>query len=181
MTDTTGLPPREFDGLRRRHRRRRPRRAFRGNPAEDARPESLGGGGREGIDGRRAHLVGRRHRPGRARPAEPRLAKRPGMSAQDPGERRPFLFDDRDRRGEAAELADAAADEQPRQFRRLAGRGSRNGWGRARRASESRSTRGLPRPSFSSATRARLSASRPETWASDATASRSRASRAGWS
>ena len=82
-------------------------------------PEHRRRGGREGLRGRRPYPLRRGDRSDRPRPAAAGLAQR-GHADQDRGHRRPLLLARASRRAAAAELPDAAADEQPRQLHRLA-------------------------------------------------------------
>ena len=107
-------------GIRRRDRRRRPVGPRRGDPAEAAQCRSQHRRGREGFRGRRAYPVGRGDRSGLARQADSGLARGRRLSAEDPGQGRPLLLDDGGQRDPAAELRDAAADEQSSLLYRLA-------------------------------------------------------------
>ena len=121
------------DGLRRRHRRRRAGRPGRGDPAQAARRrictvvvvEKGSEVGAHILSGAVIDPIGldRLHA---------RLARRPRAAAEDRSHRRPLPVARAVGRRPAAQFADAAADEQPRQLHRLAGRGRRAG--SARRA-----------------------------------------------
>ena len=136
--------------------------------------------GGEGFRGRRAYPVGRRDRSGRARRADPGLARGCGLPAQDAGQGRPLLLDHRDQRDPAAELPHAAADGQSCMLYRLARRCLPLAGRRRRKRSASKSIRALPRPKCCTTTAARSAASRPATWASAGTASPRIPSRAAW-
>ena len=140
----------------------------------------LRGGGGEGLRGRRPYPLRRGDRSGRPRPSAAGLALR-RYADQDRGHRRPLLLPVRRRRAAAAEFHDAAADEQSRQFHRLARQCLPLARDQGGRRSASKSTRALPRRKFSTTKTARLPASPPATWASARTASRRTASPAAWS
>ena len=102
------------------------------------------------------------------------------MPAQNSGHRRSILLSDSKRQHAVAQLGDAEIDGQPRQF--IGSLGAITRWLGARaKASASRSIPGSQRPNFFSATKAKLSASRPATWASAGTVIRKPDSPAGWS
>ena len=117
MADAVPRP--RVHGVRRRHRRRRPGRARRRDPAQAARARARRGGGREGLRGRRPYPVRRGDRSDRPRPAAAGMAHR-GHPDQDRGQRRPLLLAGTIGRAAAAEFHDAAADVEPRQLHRLA-------------------------------------------------------------
>ena len=90
------------------------------DPAEAAQCRSHHRRGGEGLRGRRAHPVGRGDRSGLARQAGSRLARGRRLPAEDAGQGRQVLLDDRGQRDPAAGLRDAAADEQSSLLYRLA-------------------------------------------------------------
>ena len=109
------------DGIRRRRGRGRPGGPRGRDPAEAALARPFRRGAREGLRGRRPHPVRRRDRSGRARQARARVAAGWRPPADHRGHGRPVLLPRPGRRRAAAQCSDAQADEQPRQFRRLAG------------------------------------------------------------
>ena len=107
-------------GIRRRDRRRRAVRPCRRDPAEAAQRRSQHRRGGEGFRSRRAYSVRRGDRSGVARQTGSGLARGRRLPAEDAGQGRPLLLDDRGRRDPAAGFRDAAADEQSSLLYRLA-------------------------------------------------------------
>ena len=135
----------------------------------------------EGLGGRRAHPVGRRHRSQGPQPAHPRLeGEGRAASTTEVAEDRFLVLAGRGALP-PAQLPHAAADEQSRQLHRAASARCASGSASRRPSSASRSIRALPRPRCSTTRTAPSSASPPATWASGATASRPRTSCAAWS
>ena len=168
------------DGVRRGDRRRRPGGARRRDPVEADFVRHFRRRGRKGLRGRRPHHVRRSDRSGRARCAAAAMARR-GHPDQDRGDRRSLLHAGPRRCGADPQHPAAAADEQSRQFHRLAGQCVPLARRPRRSRPGSRSIRDLPRPRCSTARTARSSASPPATWGGARTASPRTPSPAAWS
>ena len=92
----------------------------RGDPAETAQRGSWHRRGGERLRGRRAYPLGCGDRSSRPRQTDSGLARGRRLSAENRGQGRPLLLDERGRRDPPAEFHDAAADAQSSLLHRLA-------------------------------------------------------------
>ena len=165
------LPAARGDGLRRRGRRRRPGRARGRDPSQAAQPDISVVVVEKGSEVGAHILSGAVIDPiGLDRLLPEWRTKDTPLKTAVTDDR--FYYLSASGAHAAAEFHDAAADEQSRQFRRLARRVSAAGWPPRPRRSASRSIRASRRPKCCSTRTARLPASPPATWASARRASR---------